>query len=268
MKTVSLTYAPGQTIYAYPDASDDFSLAAWTTHRILLTEGTGVNTGHYSGSLDESKSELWRYFIGASQPTDWSQSKGYFGLSDAAIDGDYLLTATITDAETTDPIESAKITLSRTGSRTAGLTDGDGVVILGVDAATWTYVVRAAGYEIKTGSIVVSDDTTLDVEMDSIVQVTPEPGTISAYYLLLDEDGTPKPSVSVVLKAKESLNAVDGIAVDSTSRTVVSDANGIVTFNNLVPGFTYIISMGSTRQYTIHVPANAQDQLPLRSIVI
>jgi len=81
MTPVTLTRTPGQTLYAYPAG---FSLADWTTHRVLLDEGTGANTGKYTASLDESKSTLWYFFVGASQPSDWGQSKGYFDLSDAA----------------------------------------------------------------------------------------------------------------------------------------------------------------------------------------
>jgi len=81
MKQVSLTRTPGLTIYAFPDLASGYSLADWTTHRVLLTEGTGANTGHYTGSLDETKSELWWAFVGATQPTDWDDNIAYFPLA-------------------------------------------------------------------------------------------------------------------------------------------------------------------------------------------
>lgn len=77
-KTVSLTRTPGLTVYAFPA---DLSLATWTTNRIFLTEGTGANTGRYTASLDETVSNLWYFFEGASQPANWSLAKGYFDLS-------------------------------------------------------------------------------------------------------------------------------------------------------------------------------------------
>lgn len=80
-KQVSLTRQPGLTIYAFPDRASGYSLADWTTHRVLLTEGTGANTGHYTASLDESKSQLWWAFVGATQPADWDDEIGYFPLA-------------------------------------------------------------------------------------------------------------------------------------------------------------------------------------------
>jgi hypothetical protein len=78
MKNVSLARTSGQTLYAFPA---DLSLATWATNRILLTEGTGANTGRYTASLDEAVSDLWYFFEGASQPANWSLAKGYFDLS-------------------------------------------------------------------------------------------------------------------------------------------------------------------------------------------
>jgi hypothetical protein len=79
---VSLTRQPGQTLYAYPDG---YSLADWITHRVQLVEQSAPNLGRYQATLDESKSTLWRFFEGAGQPTNWSESKGYFQLdSDGA----------------------------------------------------------------------------------------------------------------------------------------------------------------------------------------
>jgi hypothetical protein len=162
---VSVTRASGLTLYAFPDLSFGFSIADWTTHRVLLTEGTGANTGIYLGNLDETKATLWRFFEGASQPT-WDQSKGYFPLPGSA--GDHVLTVTVTDSTTDDEIEGATITLSRTGQRSVGATNASGIAVLGVDAATWTYVVRAGGYASKTGTVVVSANQSLAVELDSI----------------------------------------------------------------------------------------------------
>lgn len=86
MIDVSVTRSPGQTIYAFPDRSEGFSLADWTTHRVLLTEGTAPDTGIYTGQLDETKAYLWRFFEGASQPTDWDKDKGFFDLTQSVIE--------------------------------------------------------------------------------------------------------------------------------------------------------------------------------------
>ena len=78
MTTVSITRQPGQTLYAFPDFSEGFSLSTWTTNRVELVEGTGANSGVYTAELDETIATLWRVFEGTAQPTDWGKSKGYF----------------------------------------------------------------------------------------------------------------------------------------------------------------------------------------------
>ena len=163
---VSVTRTTGLTLYAFPDLSEGFSIADWLIHRVQLVEGTGANTGIYTASLDETKASLWRFFEGATQPT-WDQSKGYFPLPGSA--GDHLLTVTVTDATTDLPIQNATVTLTRTGQRATNTTNVSGVSTLGVDAATWNYVVRAAGYASKTGTVVVTGDQPLAVELDAIV---------------------------------------------------------------------------------------------------
>jgi hypothetical protein len=268
MKSVSITRSPGLQIYAFPDRTEGFSIADWITHRVQLIEGTGANTGIYIGELDESKSNLWRFFEGESQPTGWDQAKGFFDLSSVPVSGDYLLTATITDADTTDAIEGAKITLIRTGERTAGVTNSSGVATVGVDAATWTYIIRANGYEFKNGTVVVTDDTTLNVELDSIVlPVTANDNQVTAFYLCLDEDGNPEQGVEVTLYAEEAVDAVDGIALSELERTATSDSNGYATFTNVTVGYSYVITVNNIRQFTVNVPASAESPLALRSIV-
>jgi len=91
----------------------------------------------------------------------------------ASLVGDFSLTVTVTDADSGDPIEGATITLSRTGQRGAKLTDASGVATVGLDAATWSWIVRAAGYESRTGTIVIADDAVLSVAMDGIVGPSP-----------------------------------------------------------------------------------------------
>jgi hypothetical protein len=90
MTQVSITRTPGLTVYAFPEG---FSLADWTRHRVMLTEGSAPNTGIYTGSLDESKSKMWRFFVGAGQPGSWDAAKGFFDLGDS-VDLQILLART------------------------------------------------------------------------------------------------------------------------------------------------------------------------------
>jgi len=188
--------------------------------------------------------------------------------SGGGLTGDYTLTITVTDAETNDPIENAIVTLSRTGERGAASTDASGIAVVGLDAATWTWVVRAAGYGIKTGTLVIADDDTLIVELDSIVlPVTTEDNQVTAFYVCIDEEGNPESGVGVVLSAEEAIDAVDGIALSRSVRSAMSDANGYAVFPGVTVGYSYVLTIANRRQYTLQIPATAQNPLPLRSIV-
>jgi hypothetical protein len=78
MINVSITRKPNRTLFAYPDYSAGYSLADWSDYKVELTEEA---SGVYTGQLDERIAKLWRVFEGANQPSDWSESKGFFTLS-------------------------------------------------------------------------------------------------------------------------------------------------------------------------------------------
>jgi len=246
MTPVTLTRTPGQTLYAFPAG---FSLADWDTHRVLLDEGTGANTGKYTASLDESKSTLWYFFIGASQPSDWGQSKGYFDLSDAAIKGDFILTVTVTDDDTLAPIENAIVTLSRAGERTAQRTDANGVAVIAVDAATWTYAVRAAGYEGETGTVVVTGDAGVSVDMQTIVQqVIVGPDKSALIILCLDQNGDPEPNVDLDIRISQVPSGDINIAYKGTKQTATSGLDGYATLE-AIKGAVYEYKRGKSDQW-------------------
>jgi hypothetical protein len=177
------------------------------------------------------------------------------------LTGDYTLTVTVTDADTSQPIENATVTLSRTGERGAELTDVNGVAVLGLDAATWSWIVRAAGYESRTGTVVVSGDQALSVEMDGIVQPEPpEPAEapLCAVTLpVINQYGVRLSGVSVGFKfAGLQPNADPGAVIMSPPPPQVSDGNGVVQVNLIRLArytATYKIE-GETRNIAIAVP--------------
>lgn len=224
MQTVSLTRTPGLTLYAFPDLSEGFSIADWLIHRVQLVEGTGANTGIYTANLDETKASLWRFFEGASQPT-WDQSKGYFPLPGSA--GDYLLTVTVTDATTDSPIQNAMVTLTRTGQRATNTTNVSGVSTLGVDAATWTYVVRAAGYASKTGTVVVTGDQPLAVELDAIIS-TPSDMDNACRITLVANKGIIPTQSRVIIKSIGNSGRQDEHSFHSKAFDGLTDEDGLL----------------------------------------
>jgi hypothetical protein len=174
------------------------------------------------------------------------------------LTGDFNLTVTVTDADDSAPIENATVTLSRTGERGAELTNASGVAVVGLDAATWSYVVRAAGYESRTGTVVVSGDAALSVELDGIIATEPAVAPLCAVTLpVVDQYGTRLFGVSVAFKfAGLQPNADPGAVIMSPPPPQASDGNGVVQVN-LIRLARYTATYkheGETRNIAIAVP--------------
>jgi hypothetical protein len=151
---------------------------------------------------------------------------------DGGLTGDYTLTVTVTDADDSAPIENATVTLSRTGERGAELTNSSGVAVVGLDAATWSWIVRAAGYESRTGTVVVSANGTLAVELDGIVVDTAESPLCAVVLPVVNQYGVRIAGVSVSFKfAGLQTNAVPGAVIMSPPPTLTSGVDGTVSVN-------------------------------------
>lgn len=231
------------------------SLADWAS-RIQMTEGTGVNTGKWSATV--TTNGRYKVFEGATQPADWEDNVGTIVVDDSLNElldrvptsGDYTLTVNVTDASTDDEIEGATVTLSRTGQRSVGSTNASGVATLGVDAATWTYVVRAGGYASKTGIVVVSANQSLAVELDAIVLPAPSnPDTSALVILCLDANGDPEPDVSIDIRIVTVPSGDQNIAYKGTKQTATSDANGYATLQ-AIKGAVYEYKRGKAEVWS------------------
>lgn len=75
----------GGTYYAYPADAATYSLAAWTTHRVPLTELASPDLGIYAGTLDDAKGFDWLVFSGATQPVSWRDAVAEISLWSADV---------------------------------------------------------------------------------------------------------------------------------------------------------------------------------------
>lgn len=92
---------------------------------------------------------------------------------------------------------------------------------------------------------------------------------VTAYYICLDEEGQNEQGVVVTLEAKEyigSSSTIAGVALADPPRTATSDANGLASFPDTVPGYSYIVRFGSNT-HVVSIPEGAVHPFPLRSIV-
>jgi hypothetical protein len=165
------------------------------------------------------------------------------------LTGDYTLTVTVTDADTEQPIEAATVTLFRTGERGAEQTDDEGVATFGVNAATWTWVVRASGYQSATGTKVIAGNDTLAVELTAIVVEVPEdPALATLSVKCLDESGAPEPGAVVYVKLVGIPTGSTGLSFDGISQEATAGSDGIATLT-IVKLAKYEIRRGDSKQW-------------------
>jgi hypothetical protein len=147
------------------------------------------------------------------------------------LTGPYTRTITVTDADTDDPIEGAKVRLYRTGETGTLATDVDGVASFTVEAATWLYAIAASGYTGVSGSVVVSANGNTDVQMEAVSITPPSNPDLSAIVVLcLDAAGQPEPDVDVDIRIVTVPSGSTNTAFKGAKQTATSDANGIARF--------------------------------------
>ena len=160
MKSVSTTRPTGQTLYAFPEGS---SLADWVTKRVQLVEQPAPNTGYYIADLDESVASLWRLFVGASQPSSWSQAIEYFQINTGTASsgsGAFIVTFEVTSDSV--PVRGAIITVKLSGVTVAHvITNTVGVAAVALDAGDYTVTLVATGFSsVVDSAFTVSEDAT------------------------------------------------------------------------------------------------------------
>ena len=173
MKSVSTTRTTGQTLYAFPEGS---SLADWATKRVQLVEQSAPNMGYYTADLDETIASLWRLFVGASQPSSWSQSIEYFQIDTGPLHsgfGAFVVTISVTSDSV--PVRGAIITVKLSGVVVAHvITNTVGVAAVALNAGDYTLTIVATGFtSIVNSAIAVSADATFSRSLTLVPLVPP-----------------------------------------------------------------------------------------------
>jgi hypothetical protein len=156
------------------------------------------------------------------------------GGGGAILTGPNAITVTVTDSDTSDAIEAATIRFYRTGETGTQATNDAGQTVFGLATATWSWIASAAGYSSKTGSLVVSANGTLAIELDGIVSVVAEAPYCNVTLPTIDLTGTPRPDTLVTMKFIKYLAGSTRTAVvvkENLSET--SNGSGIASFQLL-----------------------------------
>ncbi len=227
MKSVSTTRTTGQTLYAFPEGS---SLADWATKRVQLVEQSSPNTGYYIANLDESVASLWRLFVGASQPSSWSQSIEYFQINTGVVNsgsGAFMVTIEVTSDSV--PVRGAIITVKLSGVVVAHvITNTVGVAAVALDAGDYTLTIVATGFtSIVDSAFTVSEDSTLTRSLTLAPLDPPSTANTCRVRLLAMRGSTPE-QVRVVISTS-SVGRDQDIAFFNTSFDGTTDEDGLLS---------------------------------------
>ena len=158
--------------------------------------------------------------------------------------GPNVLVVTVSDDSTTDPIDGARVRMYRTGETGTVRTDEVGEAIFRLDSDDWNYVVTADGYVGASGTITISTDGTLAVDLVQQIIVPPVgPAKSTLTILCLDGAGDVQAGIDIDLRIVSAPGGDEDIAYGATKQTDTSDVNGLVTFQ-AVRGAVYEYKRG------------------------
>lgn len=146
----------------------------------------------------------------------------------SSLTGPYTRTVTVTDADTTLPIQNAKVRLYRTGETGTEPTNVSGVASFTVEAATWSYAITANGYTGVSGTIVVSANGNTPVQMTATAVTPPtEPGLSAIEVLCLGADFTAQADIEMHFRLAAVSSSDQNRSHPGATVSVDSDGDGI-----------------------------------------
>lgn len=183
------------------------------------------------------------------------------GYEDEAGDGPYVVTITVED-DANNAVEAARVTLSRTGQIFRGTTNASGIVVFGVDAASWTVAISAAGYAFTPATLVVSANASQTYELtDNSPDAPASPLLSTGYVYCYGTDGAVERNVRLYAYMTAGPGD-DGYAYDSQEIEFTSDENGLAQHTGFVRGSTYKLRRNIGREVTVTVPEAGNFALP------
>ena len=208
--------------------------------------------------------------------TTASAIRGDLGMASANLDAQLLplasislgtgaRTVTITVTDGTDALEGARVRVTSGSTSQVGDTNVSGVIVFGIDDATWSVTITKSGYSFTPTTLVVAADTSHTYAMTEATIPASDPDFVTGYLYCYDENGEVEEDVIVQMKIV-SLSG-SGSGYDTATRSETSDATGLVTFTNLVPGALYSIRRGTETDWVdITISAAATDPYEMDNV--
>lgn len=154
-------------------------------------------------------------------------------------------TVTVTVDDGTDPLESARVRLTKGAETYIGSTDVSGQIEFSIDDGTWAVAITLYGHTFTPTTLVVDGDETPTYSMTAATITPPtSPDAITAVYHLTDSDLADDDGVAVYYRMITPPTG-SGIGFQQAWESVTSDANGDVSIP-VIPGAEYELAIGGT----------------------
>lgn len=154
------------------------------------------------------------------------------------LTGAYSITVTVTDG--TDPLESAKVRVTKGAQTDIGETDASGNYTFSLDAGTWTVAVTFVGYTFAATTRTVTGEQigtlTDDLVMTPVSITASTPGNVTGYGTVIGNDGLAEAGATISLRVIDGSGAGNGLVFNDAVRTVLSNSVGLYEFANLTVG--------------------------------
>ena len=160
--------------------------------------------------------------------------------------GGFPVTITVTDG--TDPIEGAFVRITNATTDIVRDTDIDGIALFALDNASYTIVITKPLHDFMLGTVVVSGVTSpADYVLTPTTVITPPVSVLVAtgYMVVYNEFGALEANVPITVSMSAGRGTA-GYALDTKSRTVLSNVSGYVQFTGLIRGATYSVRRGGS----------------------
>jgi hypothetical protein len=254
------------------EAIRDRGDVAWTTGNTtapLDAQGTRDAMKLAPTAGDPAAGSVDKHLDDTVTQTTASAIRGDLGMASANLDAQLLplasislgtgaRTVTITVTDGTDALEGARVRVTSGSTSQVGDTNVSGVIVFGIDDATWSVTITKSGYSFTPTTLVVAADTSHTYAMTEATIPASDPDFVTGYLYCYDENGEVEEDVIVQMKIV-SLSG-SGSGYDTATRSETSDATGLVTFTNLVPGALYSIRRGTETDWVdITISAAATD---------
>jgi hypothetical protein len=165
------------------------------------------------------------------------------------------------------PVQGAKVRLTKAGETYLGTTNVSGVATFNIDDGSWIVSITSPNTTFAGAVLAVSGTVNQTYSVTAIAITPSSPGNVTGYWLVLGANGLPETGVTMSMQAVSTEHGSTGLAIDTATRTAVSDAVGVAQFSDLTPGVRYQAWRGTGAKVYVTIPADSDPIVELNSLL-